>query len=581
MRKLFLLVASVAFSFVVWATGKPVAGERVPLWPSVETIPDFQSHQVGAMTDEMRTSGFDRDKNRMPYIEWFEPPANPNGACMILISGGSYQSCCDVSLVKNTWRKTFTDLGYVCVNLVYRTPRAKGKPCYWSAWQDGQRAVRLVRSEAAKRGFDPERIGAIGMSAGGHLTTMLATSSLTPSYKKVDALDDLPCHINLAACNAPAYNTLTSATGIPRREDGTLLLDGLKVNPCFAFDAKTCPISFQHGANDQYTPNGSTLCYRELRKRKIPTELHLYADRGHGAHGLGRVVEFMRQLNFDKKLGPEKNRIIFTGDYTAKIEKKNIWEGVKNIPFPSSTNAATLTWYIPKELKTKAIQVIFPGGGYSHCNAKGEGLPTAEYFNKMGMTAVVVVYRTPRLKNAPKHTVAWADAQRAIRVVRNEAAARGLDPNRIGAMGFSAGGHLTLMTALSSTYKAYEIKDAIESIPCNVQWACPIYPAYALTDGDNHPNKKGGNEDDSVVVPEFLFDIKTPPMCFVHGDADGWAAMNSVKVWERLRRMGVQSDLHTLATRNHCFQFKASDETGSATWCDRIWEFLSRKGFNK
>jgi hypothetical protein len=68
-------------------------------------------------------------------------------------------------------------------------------------------------------------------------------------------------------------------------------------------------------------------------------------------------------------------------------------------------------------------------------------------------------------------------------------------------------------------------------------------------------------------------------MCFVHGDADKWAAMNSVKIWERLRRMGVQSDLHTLATRGHCFQFTASDGTGSATWADRLWDFLTQKGF--
>ena len=70
-------------------------------------------------------------------------------------------------------------------------------------------------------------------------------------------------------------------------------------------------------------------------------------------------------------------------------------------------------------------------------------------------------------------------------------------------------------------------------------------------------------------------------MCFIHGDADGWAAMNSVKCWEKLRRMGIQSDLHTLAKRGHCFQFKAMPGTGSYTWLDRIWEFMNHKGFNR
>jgi hypothetical protein len=67
-------------------------------------------------------------------------------------------------------------------------------------------------------------------------------------------------------------------------------------------------------------------------------------------------------------------------------------------------------------------------------------------------------------------------------------------------------------------------------------------------------------------------------MLFIHGDADGWAAMNSVKTWEKMRAMGIQSELHTLATREHCFQNAASPGTGSYTWLDRIKEFLTEKG---
>ena len=197
------------------------------------------------------------------------------------------------------------------------------------------------------------------------------------------------------------------------------------------------------------------------------------------------------------------------------------------------------------------------------------------------MTTVVVMYRCPRPEGKAKHLSGWQDAQRAIRMVRAEAPKRGLDPDRIGIMGFSAGGHLTLMTATNAKTPAYEPVDDVDKLSCAVQWAFPIYPAYALTDGADRPNVKGGNEDDSTLVPEFSFDDATPPMCFMHGDADGWAAMNSVKAWERLRRMGVQSSLHTLATRGHCFQFSASPGTGSYTWMDRLWEFLSRKSLNK
>lgn len=571
---------------MIMATGVMVfslcmAGEKMPLWPEGK-IPDFQSHQYATPSQDVK-KGFDKKAHSMPYLEWCDAPAadKKNGACVIFISGGSYQSCCDRPNM-DILQKVFTSKGITCVWLWYRVPRPVGLPIYKTAWQDGQRAVRMVRNEAAKRGFDPERIGVIGCSAGSHLSVMLSTSSLTPAYAAIDELDKVPCHINWAIPMCPAYvldDGLTSANS----RDGDAI--DVKLNPSFAFDAKTAPMCMFHGGKDPYSPNGSTQLYRQLRRMKVPAELHLYANRGHGpvsSEMIERAVEFMRQMGFLEKLSPEVDRRIFTGNYTAERIVEEIWpKGKMPDKCENQKVVPTIEWFIPKDLKTKAIQVVTPGGGYFHCNASGEGIPVAEYFNSKGMTVVVVNYRTPRPKNLAKHTTAWQDAQRAIRLVRKGAQARGLDPNRIGIMGFSAGGHLTLMAATSSRHGSYAKIDDVDKIPCNVQWAFPIYPAYALTDGANHPNKKGGNEDDSVLVPEFSFDLDTPPMCFIHGDADGWAAMNSVKTWEKLRRMGIQSDLHTLAKRGHCFQFKASEGTGSWTWLDRLWDFLSRYNFNK
>ena len=162
------------------------AWERESIWPKGK-MPDAQKHQIAAMTDEAGKEGFNPDKHRVAYLEWFEAPdaSVRNGSCMILISGGSYQNCCDVGLI-DTWHKELTKRGVQCVNFVYRTPRPVGLPIYQTAWEDGQRAVRMVRSEAAKRGFDPEKIGTISMSAGSHLALLLATSSQTPAYKPVD-----------------------------------------------------------------------------------------------------------------------------------------------------------------------------------------------------------------------------------------------------------------------------------------------------------------------------------------------------------------------------------------------------------
>ena len=581
MKKTMLLGAFCAVAFAAFA-------EREFIWPDGK-MPDAQDHQIGAMTNE-------KEKGKFPYLDWGPVPEKPNGCCMILISGGGYESCCDVGLVKE-WEKKFTAAGFQCVNFVYRTPRPRNLPIYQSAWEDGQRAVRMVRSEAAKRGYDPEKIGTISMSAGSHLATLLATSALTPAYAKIDELDDLPCHINWAITGAIAY-AVTDGIGTPNTRNGQAI--DAKLDSVFKYDEKTAPMCMFHGSVDLYSPMASTLVYRELRKKKVPAELHLFADRNHGFWGsdgkgdkaaaydnwFDRSMEFLAQMGFLGELPPEEDLMQrFAVDFhdPAKYAKENLWPEGKIPNFQKNQNIPYLEWYIPSNLTTKAIQIIYSGGGYYGNTPDGfEVAPARRFLNEKGMAVVTMLYRTPR-PAAPlaKHTTAWQDLQRCIRIVRSKAAEKGLDPNRIGIMGSSAGGHLTLMGVTSSRSRSYWNVDDIDNTPCNVQWGVGIYPAYSLTDGIDCGNVTGGNDDSALPVPEFAFDPDTCPMVFIHGDADGWAAMNSVKTWEQMRRMGVTSDLHTLCKRPHCFQRKASPGTGSYTWLGRIWEFMNHKGFNK
>ena len=137
------------------------------------------------------------------------------------------------------------------------------------------------------------------------------------------------------------------------------------------------------------------------------------------------------------------------------------------------------------------------------------------------------------------------------------------------------------MGVTSSRHRSYLPIDSLDFLPCNVQWGIGIYPAYALTDGLDGYNTGGGNDDAAILASEFIFDPDTAPMLFLHGDADGYAAMGSVKTWEKMRAMGIQSELHTLATREHCFQYTSSPGTGSYTWLDRLAEFLKPFLFSK
>lgn len=572
MKKLILL-------FSLFCTLNLYAWERETVWPKGK-MPDRQAHQIAAMTDETSSPIFNPDKHRVAYLEWFDAPAEDvrNGACAILISGGSYMNCCDVDHIKN-WRKLLTEAGIQCVNFVYRTPRPEGLPIYQTAWEDGQRAVRMVRAEAKKRGYDPEKIGVCSMSAGSHLALLLATSSQTPAYAPVDALDTVPCHINFAIAHAPAYVTTDAELGTMATRQGYGV--DVKLSDVFKFDEKTCPISLHHGGNDVFSPNGSTLIYRQLRRMKVPVELHLYPNRGHGVFGTERGVEFLRQLGLLEELQPEvalAERIISDAGRAEKSPAQDIWPDGKMPDVQDNQCKPYIEWHMPKELKTRAIQIIYSGGAYDRNDPDGfEVAPVRRYLNDLGMAVVTMKYRTPRPAPASglaKHTTSWQDLQRAIRIVRSEAAERGLCPDSIGIMGSSAGGHLTLMGVTSSLQQSYIAVDDIDKLSCSVQWGIGIYPAYALTDGADGGNTDNGNEDSDILVPEFNFDLKTAPMIFIHGDSDMYASMNSVKIWEKMRSMGIQSELHTLALRKHCFQRTASPGTGSYNFLDRIADFL-------
>lgn len=601
MKYTFLMFA-VSAALNSWASFGPLSPsaepyEREYIWPEGK-MPDVQAGQVAAKTAETKAPGFKADDFRRPYIEWFAPnPSNRTDLCVLVISGGGFWSCCDAERLQPAIDR-FVEVGITVANLTYRTPRPNGLPIHQSGWEDAQRAVRVVRSQAAKRGFDPVKIGATGISAGAKLVLLLATSSQTPAYEPVDEVDRLPCNLLFAIPQAPAYVLSDGATG-PNSRGGDAI--DVRLVPELKFDAKTCPMCLFQGGIDEYSPNGSTQIYRQLRRMRIPAEVHLFADCWHGFHGdmnrgddgaandhwFFRALEFIRQMNYDGRLGEEVDLMsrFATDDDRASYSKEQVWPAGKIPDVQTNQCVPFIEWHMPKVLKTKAIQVIYSGGGYRNNGTAGfEVAPARRYLNAKGMAVVTMTYRTPRPlpeSGLAKHTTAWQDLQRAIRLIRNEAQNRGLDPDRIGIMGSSAGGHLSLMGATSSMRRSYRPIDDLDKIPCNVQWAIAVYPAYALTDGAEKVNEAGGNEDDSRLVPDFSFDLKSCPMLFIHGDADGWAAMSSVKCWEQLRRMGVQSDLHTLAKRTHCFQTKAAPGTGSYTWLDRIWEFMNHKGFNQ
>ena len=243
---------------------------------------------------------------------------------------------------------------------------------------------------------------------------------------------------------------------------------------------------------------------------------------------------------------------------------------------PEDAVKPTYEYWKPAEKTTDACLIVAPGGAYNGLAYGHEGDLIAKYFTSKGVTVVVLKYRVPRRKGLPKHMAAWQDAQRMVRVVRSRAKEWDINPDKIGFLGFSAGGHLTLMTATTSQTPAYEPIDDIDKIPCNVNFAVPVYPAYVLKDGRDGGNAGKGN--DSTMVDDFAFDEKTPPMCLIHGDADYVSPMGSVAVYSKLRKMNIPAEMHIFAKVEHGFGGNPKDNH-VGNWLDRVYYWMVKLGF--
>ena len=274
----------------------------------------------------------------------------------------------------------------------------------------------------------------------------------------------------------------------------------------------------------------------------------------------------------------------------AEPERIELWPGVApgetvreanvepNGPGTHATRVTTpyLLVFRPEKPTSDVCLLLFPGGGYNVCFYPEEGFPNARWWNEQGVTAAVLVYRVPRPQGKAIFASAWQDAQRAVRILRSKAAEWGVNPEKIGAQGYSAGGHLTLLTACSSQTPAYEPVDELDKLPCHVNFAMPVYPAYVLDDGATEANTRGGN--DAGMAPGLNFDKKTCPMCLLHGDRDIYSPMGSVRVYMELRKRGIPCEMHVFSGAVHGFMFW-NDAPNTQNWRSRELEWMKTMGY--
>jgi acetyl esterase/lipase len=220
----------------------------------------------------------------------------------------------------------------------------------------------------------------------------------------------------------------------------------------------------------------------------------------------------------------------------------------------------TIAVYLPPIRKANGTAVIiFPGGGYSVNAYQHEGIDVAKQLVKMGIAAFVVKYRIPDAATMPNPTIGpLQDAQQAIKMVRENAKAWGIYPNRVGVLGFSAGGHLA---ASAGTHFQEVLIPNPENTSVRPDFMVLIYPVISFMPGVGHTGSSdrliGPNPTEAQQKAwsnELLVTAQTPPTFLVHATDDGGVSpTNSILFYEALRKNKVSAEMHLYQRGGHGF----------------------------
>lgn len=244
------------------------------------------------------------------------------------------------------------------------------------------------------------------------------------------------------------------------------------------------------------------------------------------------------------------------------LDKKEVVElkGDYEIEIMSNVSKPQLTMYPVKNGNGAAV-IVCPGGGYNILAYSHEGKEVCEWLNSLGITAGLLKYRVPRRDELEKHHAPLQDVHRAIGIMRTRAEEWKIDPDRVGILGFSAGGHLSSMAITSDGKRTYTPDPKVDNVNCIPNFAVLIYPAYQLDESD--PDK---------LSAEIKVDENTPPAFLVvaHGDTK-WVE-GSARFYIEMRRNDRPCELHIFAKGGHGFGLSNTGEaikswpSLAATW---------------
>lgn len=244
----------------------------------------------------------------------------------------------------------------------------------------------------------------------------------------------------------------------------------------------------------------------------------------------------------------------------------------------------TITVYLPeKNIATGAAVVICPGGGYRLLAIQHEGHDIARWLNKFGVAGIVVKNRLPTSDNITnKSEVALKDAQRAVRMVRHHAADWGIEKDKIGIMGFSAGGHLASTVGTHYDNGETDASDPIQKESCRPDFMILMYPVITMTEDFMHKGSRrnllGENPADEqahLFSNEKQVTADTPPALLIHSTDDkGVPVANSICFYEALVAHGVPAEFHAFHSGGHGYGLGRDDGTSHNLWAENAEAWL-------
>jgi acetyl esterase/lipase len=263
-------------------------------------------------------------------------------------------------------------------------------------------------------------------------------------------------------------------------------------------------------------------------------------------------------------IGPERIRM------SPKLDRKQVEVTEPTRMVTGVTNPTITIYQPPKNKDTGTAILICPGGGYWDLYWQLEGEEVAVWLNSIGVTGIILKYRVPRRLDEPKGEPArrpLQDAQRAVRLIRSKASQWSINPERIGIVGFSAGGHLAVATATAFEKRTYEPIDDVDKISCRPDFAIPVYSGYLKA------------KDRDELAPGLNIPTGTPPIFLVHGGDDIISPPeNSVLTYLALKRADISAELHIYAGTTHDFGVRKSGRPCS-TWTRSCADWLRDSGF--